>query len=145
MHGFQLVLTYNLLIPTILNFGMKLSYDPATDSLYIHLADHASVDSVELTDGLVVDYDADGVAVGIDMQRVSQATGIKGEEVNCSYLENEGTLHIRVTDKPVKCESSPNWHTNISYAEDGSIVEVVLLDFSMLGKLNQQLVKPAAR
>jgi uncharacterized protein YuzE len=48
---------------------MKTLYDPATDSLYIHLADHASVDSVELTDGLVVDYGLDGVAVGIDMQK----------------------------------------------------------------------------
>ena len=65
---------------------MKTSYHPATDSLYIHLADHAPVDSVELTDGLVVDYDLHGVAVGIDMQRVSQATGLKGEEVKCSYL-----------------------------------------------------------
>ena len=44
---------------------MKTSYDPATDSLYIYLADHASVDSVELTDGLIVDYDLDGVAVAI--------------------------------------------------------------------------------
>ena len=65
---------------------MNTSYDQATDSLYIHLADHASVDSVELTDGLVVDYDLDGAAVGIDMQKVSQATGFKGEGVQCSYL-----------------------------------------------------------
>ena len=120
---------------------MKTSYDPQTDSLYIHLLDRASVDSVELTDGLVVDYDLDGVAVGIDMQQVSQTTGFKGEEVKCSYVENEGTLHIRLTDKPVTREKSPNWHTNISYAEDGSIVEVVLFDFGTLGKLNQQLVK----
>jgi uncharacterized protein YuzE len=124
---------------------MKTSYDPATDSLYVHLADHASVDSVELTDGLVVDYDLNGVAVGIDMQRVSQAAGLKAEEVKCIYLENAGTLHIRLTDKPVMRESSPNWHTNISYAEDGSIVEVVLLDFSTLRKLNPQLVKTADR
>jgi uncharacterized protein YuzE len=123
---------------------MNTSYDPATDSLYIHLADQASVDSVELTDGLVVDYDVDGVAVGIDMQRVSQATGLNSEGVNCSYLPNEGTLHIRLTDKPVMRERSPNWHTNISYAEDGSFVEVVLLDFSPLGKLDQQLLKAAA-
>jgi uncharacterized protein YuzE len=128
-----------------LEFGMKTSYDPATDSLYIHLADHASADSVELTAGLVVDYDLDGVAVGIDMQRVSQATGLNGEEVKCSYLENVDTLHIRLTDKPVIRETSPNWHTNISYAEDGSIVEVVLLDFSTLGKLHQQLLKAADR
>ena len=124
---------------------MKTSYHPATDSLYIYLADHASVDCVELTNGLVVDYDLNGVAVGIEMQRVSQATGLKGEEVKCSYLENEGTMHIRLTDKPVMRETSPNWHTNISYAEDGSIVEIVLLDFSTLGKLNPQLVKAAER
>ena len=124
---------------------MKTSYDAATDSLYIHLADHASVNSVELTDGMVVNYDLYGVAVGIDMQRVNQATGLKSEEVKCSYLENEGTLHIHLTDKPVMRETSPNWHTNISYAEDGSIVEVVLLDFSTLGKLNQKLVKAADR
>ena len=124
---------------------MKTSFDPATNSVYIHLADHASVDSVELTDGLVVDYDLDGVAVGIDMQRVSQATGLKGEEVKCSSLDNEGTLHIHLSDKPVTRETSPNWHTNISYAEDGSIVQVVLLDFSTLEKLNRQLAKPVAR
>ena len=93
----------------------------------------------------MVDFGLDGVAVGIDMQKVSQATGLKGEGVKCSYLENEDTLHIRLTYKPVKRESSLNWHTNISYAEDGSIVEVVLLDFSTLGKLNQQLVKAADR
>ena len=124
---------------------MKTSYDPATDSLYIHLADHASADSVELTAGLVVDYDLDGVAVCIDMQRVSQATGLKGEEVKCSCVESEGILHSRLTDKPVTRETSPNWHTNISYAGDGSIVEVVLLDFSTLGKLNPQLVKAPDR
>ena len=90
-------------------------------------------------------YNLDGVAVGIDLQRVTQATGLKGEEVKCSYLENEGALHIRLTDKPVTREASSNWHTNISYAEDGSIVEVVLLDFRTLGKLNPQLVKVADR
>ena len=74
---------------------MKTSYDPATDSLYIHLADRASVDSVELTDGLVVDYDLYGVAVGIDIQRVSQATALKAEEVKCSYLENEWVIGVR--------------------------------------------------
>ena len=100
---------------------------------------------IDLTDGLVVEHDLDGVRVGIDMQIVSQVTGFKGEEVRCSYLENEGTPHIRLTDKPVTRETSPNWHINISYAEDGSIVEVVLLDFSALGKLNKQLVKAADR
>ena len=35
---------------------MKISYDQATDSLYIHLADSASVDSEEVTAGVVLDY-----------------------------------------------------------------------------------------
>jgi uncharacterized protein YuzE len=86
---------------------MKNSYDPATDSLYIHLADHASVESIELNDGLLVDYDLDGVTVGIDMKKVSQTTGLKDEEVKCSYFPNENTLHIGLTDKPVMRETSP--------------------------------------
>ena len=51
---------------------MKISYDQATDSLYIHLSDRASVDSDEVQDGVVLDYDANGALVGIDLQHASQ-------------------------------------------------------------------------
>jgi uncharacterized protein YuzE len=51
---------------------MKISYDKATDSLYIHLADRASVDSDEVTDGVVLDFDANGALVGIDVQHASE-------------------------------------------------------------------------
>jgi hypothetical protein len=44
------------------------------------------------------------------------------------YFENDDILQIRVSDKPIVREVSQDWHTNISYAEDGSIVEIVLLD-----------------
>ena len=47
---------------------MKISYDKATDSLYIHLADRASVDSDEVKDGVVLDFDTNGALVGIDVQ-----------------------------------------------------------------------------
>ena len=47
---------------------MKISYDKATDSLYIHLADRASVESDEVKDGVVLDFDANGALVGIDVQ-----------------------------------------------------------------------------
>jgi uncharacterized protein YuzE len=124
---------------------MKTSYDPATDSFYIHLADRESIDSVELIDGLVVDYDLDGIAVGIDMQRVGQTIGFRNAGVQCSYLEKEGTLRIRLTDKSVVRETSPNWHTNISYAADGTMVEVVLLDLSPPEELKRQLVKASGR
>ncbi len=51
---------------------MKISYDKATDSLYIHLADRASVDSDEVNDGVVLDFDANGALVGIDVQHASE-------------------------------------------------------------------------
>ena len=44
------------------------------------------------------------------------------------YFETDDILQIRVSDKPIVREVSQDWHTNISYAEDGSIVEIVLLD-----------------
>jgi uncharacterized protein YuzE len=50
---------------------MKISYDKATDSLYIHLSDRASVESDEVTDGVVLDFDANGALVVIDVQHAS--------------------------------------------------------------------------
>jgi len=46
------------------------------------------------------------------------------------YDSEDDILTLRISDKPVAREVSPDWHTCISYAEDGSVVEVVLLDFS---------------
>ena len=43
-----------------------------------------------------------------------------------TYFENDDILQIRVSDKPITREVSQDWHTNISYAEDGSVVEIVL-------------------
>ena len=51
---------------------MKISYDKATDSLYIHLADRASVESDEVKDGVVLDFDTNGALVGIDVQHASK-------------------------------------------------------------------------
>lgn len=44
------------------------------------------------------------------------------------YFEDDDILQIRVSDKPIRCETSQDWHTNISYAEDGTIVEIEMLD-----------------
>jgi hypothetical protein len=37
-------------------------------------------------------------------------------------------LEIHINDKPVTREGSHGWNVNISYAEDGSVVEIVLLE-----------------
>jgi hypothetical protein len=44
------------------------------------------------------------------------------------YFENDDILQIRVSDKPSVHEVSQDLHTNLSYAEDGTIVKIVLLD-----------------
>ena len=51
---------------------MKLRYYPETDSLYIDLADRPSVESKEASEGIVLDYDADGNLVGIDIDNASK-------------------------------------------------------------------------
>jgi uncharacterized protein YuzE len=51
---------------------MRLSYDADTDSLYIDLADRPGVESNEVSEGVVLDYDADGVLVGIDIDNASR-------------------------------------------------------------------------
>jgi uncharacterized protein YuzE len=51
---------------------MKLAYHADTDSLYIDLARHPSVDSREISEGVVLDYDAAGNLVGIDIDNASR-------------------------------------------------------------------------
>lgn len=50
---------------------MKLNYQADTDSLYIDLADRPSVDSREVSEGVVLDYDATGRLVGIDIDNAT--------------------------------------------------------------------------
>ena len=59
------------------------------------------------------------------------------------YFENDDILQIRVSDKPIVREVSQDWHTNISYAEDGTIVEIVLLDAKKEGLMPLELRKVA--
>jgi len=51
---------------------MKLHYDQETDSLYIDLNSRPSADSREIQDGVVIDVDAKGRIVGIDIQHASE-------------------------------------------------------------------------
>jgi uncharacterized protein YuzE len=56
---------------------MKLNYYPETDSLYIDLSEKHSVESREISEGVVLDYDADGVLVGIDIDNASTKVQLK--------------------------------------------------------------------
>jgi uncharacterized protein YuzE len=61
---------------------MKISYDQATDSLYIHLSDRVSVESDEVQDGVVLDFDTNGALVGIDLQHASKRVDINNLSVS---------------------------------------------------------------
>lgn len=56
---------------------MKLHYYPETDSLYIDLNSRPSADSRQIADGLVIDFDAEGNIVGIDIDHASQKLDLK--------------------------------------------------------------------
>lgn len=57
---------------------MKLRCYADTDSLYIDLADRPSADSREVTPGVVLDFDAAGALVGIDIDRASRHLDLSG-------------------------------------------------------------------
>ena len=56
---------------------MRLNYYPDTDSLYIDLSARPSVESKEISEGVVLDYDADGNLVGIDIDNASAKVELK--------------------------------------------------------------------
>jgi uncharacterized protein YuzE len=45
---------------------MKTTYDPDTDALYVRFADSAIIESEEVADGVVLDFDGEGKIVGFE-------------------------------------------------------------------------------
>ena len=56
---------------------MKFNYYPETDSLYIDLSEKKSVDSKEVAEGVVVDFDENGKIVGIDIDHASTTVNLE--------------------------------------------------------------------
>ncbi len=56
---------------------MKLNYYPDTDSLYIDLSERPSVESLEISEGVVLDYDDAGNLAGIDIDNASTKVELK--------------------------------------------------------------------
>lgn len=72
---------------------MKLNYYPDTDSLYIDLSSKTSVDSREISPGIVLDYDSKGDLVGIDIDNTSKKLDLK--DLTLSHIPAE--VHIKST------------------------------------------------
>ena len=53
---------------------MKIEYDPKADAMYIRMRSGTAIESDEIRPGLVIDFDADGKVLGIEMLDVSLRT-----------------------------------------------------------------------
>ena len=53
--------------------------------------------------------------------------------VKTTYFDEDDILVIHLSDKPVVREVSQDWHTHVSFAADGSVVETVILDAAQVG------------
>ncbi len=65
---------------------MKLRIDKAADALYLKLEDSVPSESEEVSPGIVLDFDADGRVIGIEILNVSE----RGDRVDLKsiVLEN---------------------------------------------------------
>ncbi|MDR5899828.1 DUF2283 domain-containing protein [Halomonas vilamensis] len=50
-----------------------------------------------------------------------------------TYDEADDILVVHLSEKPIAKEISQDWNTHISYAEDGTIVEVVIIEAAKQG------------
>jgi uncharacterized protein YuzE len=70
---------------------MKVNYHPDTDSLYIDLSEHPSVESREVSAGIVLDDDVAGDLVGIDIDNASRMVQMERLVVSKMTAEIERT------------------------------------------------------
>ncbi|MFA5864505.1 MAG: DUF2283 domain-containing protein [Phycisphaerae bacterium] len=67
---------------------MKFHYYFETDSLYIDLSEKVSIDSREVAEGVVLDFDAEGRLVGIDIQHASKVANLSRLEADSLPISN---------------------------------------------------------
>lgn len=60
-----------------------------------------------------------------------------------TYFDDDDTLVIHLSDKPITREVSQDWNTHISYAEDGTTVEIVILEAKAHGILPAEMIRAA--
>jgi len=67
---------------------MKFHYYPETDSLYIDLSPQKSARSEEVSPGVVLDFDAEGHLVGIDIDHASKILDLSRLEAESLPITN---------------------------------------------------------
>ena len=69
---------------------MKVHYYPETDSLYIDLLDTPGVEAQEVRPGIVLDFDAEGRLVGIDIDHASKNADLASLDFEALPLQPAG-------------------------------------------------------
>ena len=89
---------------------MKLSYFADTDSLYIDLSEEPSVESREISEGVVLDYNASGRLVGIDIDEASKR--VQMDKLVLSQLPStvETAAALRHQSRPIHLMSRSDYH-----------------------------------
>ena len=54
---------------------MRVRVDHGADAVYLNLTDRPIKDSEQVADGIIVDYDAEGRIVGVEILEASKRTG----------------------------------------------------------------------
>ena len=67
---------------------MKLHYYPETDSLYVEFQVGPGTETVEVTEGLNVDLDEEGVVVGFDIDHASRRLDLSTLETTALPLHS---------------------------------------------------------
>ncbi len=68
---------------------MKINYYPDTDSLYIEFSEKESSESVEISEGVVLDYDEEGVLVGMDIDNANKKINLRELVLNKLPFEDQ--------------------------------------------------------
>ncbi len=68
---------------------MKINYYPDTDSLYIEFTEKKSSESIEISEGIVLDYDREGILVGMDIDNAEKKVNLKELILNKLPLDTQ--------------------------------------------------------
>jgi len=63
--------------------------------------------------------------------------------MKATYYDDDDTLVIHLSEKPITREVSQDWNTHISYAADGTTVEIVILEAKAHGMLPAEMIRAA--
>lgn len=60
---------------------LKTEYDPLVDAGYIHLSHNKVINTEEISQGIILDYDSDSQIVGIEVLNVHRQTAINVDKL----------------------------------------------------------------